>query len=87
MPASTLKTEEDEELADALMPIHDELDPSSHSAETPCAVPARHVVGSLLDVCVFYNVLCALSVTYAGFVVIVPNSELGPPTSDSQAGS
>jgi len=26
MPASTFKTEEDEEVADALMPIHDELE-------------------------------------------------------------
>ena len=71
--ASTFKTEEDEELADAVMPIYDELK-LSKAWWILEILPIRHRAQNRHNMTwfpywmyVFYNVLCLLSATHAGF--------------------
>jgi hypothetical protein len=71
--ASTFETEEDEELADAVMPIYDELKLSKGWWILEY-LPIRHHMQNRHDMSwvhywmyVFYNVLCLLSAAHAGF--------------------
>ena len=94
MPASTFKTEEHEELADALMPIRAELE-LSKAWWILEVIPLRQHAQYRHDTSwvpywmyVHLTMFCARSLSLMrGLCDCSEQGELGPPTSDSQAGS